>query len=290
MKHIGAQLRQIREEKALTLKDVQAETKIRQKYLEALENGDEHLIPGEVYLKGFLRSYANLLGLDGMALVNEFKAWKESQAPKSIEEPLRPKGQPVMPRFPHLAGFELIRSRGQEQDGRGVWPRFLTVLTVLVLFSAAIILAVGAGVYFAKRNSDAPLMTPPPSQEEGGGDTNQPSNEPNSSNPTPDRPKVQVVETERLGDRVRFQVIGADRLEVTVDTAEGECWVQVVTDGQVVYEGVLRTKDVQTWSAPNEVRIRAGNPGILSFTVNGQYIGVVEPRKAVWIEFLRKNE
>lgn len=294
MKHIGARLRQLREEKALTLKDVQAETKIRQKYLEALEDGDESQFPGEVYLKGFLRSYGNFLGLDGIALVNEFKAWKESQAPPepvAQEPPPRRKGRTVLVRLRRSATPEpRLRSHGEERSSRGFWSKLLTVLTVLVLFSAAIILAVGAGVYFARRNSDVPMMNAASGKDAAGGEKNPPITEPVTSPQTPEKPKVKVIELERRSDRVRYQVIGADRLEVSVETAEGECWVQVVTGGRVVYEGVLRTRDVQTWSDASEIRIRAGNPGILLFTVNGQYVGVVEPTKAIWIEFELKKD
>ncbi|MEW5933591.1 MAG: helix-turn-helix domain-containing protein, partial [Bacillota bacterium] len=59
MREIGELLRRTREEKGLTLKEAQVETKIRTRYLEALERGDDSVVPGEVYFRGFLRSYAN---------------------------------------------------------------------------------------------------------------------------------------------------------------------------------------------------------------------------------------
>lgn len=76
MEEIGRRLRAAREGKGITLEQAEEDTKIRQKYLHALEAGREADIPGEVYIKGFLRSYGNYLGLNGPALVEEYKRWK----------------------------------------------------------------------------------------------------------------------------------------------------------------------------------------------------------------------
>ncbi|RJQ11261.1 MAG: DUF4115 domain-containing protein [Bacillota bacterium] len=80
MKEIGRRLKERREELGLSLAEVQAETKIRRRYLQALESGEEGLIPGEVYVKGFLRFYGNFLGLDGSALVRDYNQRREAQA------------------------------------------------------------------------------------------------------------------------------------------------------------------------------------------------------------------
>jgi cytoskeleton protein RodZ len=79
VKEIGRRLRAQREALGISLETAEEETKIRRKYLEALEAGRTADIPGEAYLKGFLRSYANFLGLDGQALVEEYKQRLETQ-------------------------------------------------------------------------------------------------------------------------------------------------------------------------------------------------------------------
>lgn len=80
MKEIGRRLKARREELGLTIEQAQAETKIRRRYIEALEAGKEDPIPGDVYVKGFLRFYANFLELDGPAIVKEYSEWKHAQA------------------------------------------------------------------------------------------------------------------------------------------------------------------------------------------------------------------
>ncbi|HLN64397.1 MAG TPA: helix-turn-helix transcriptional regulator, partial [Symbiobacteriaceae bacterium] len=73
MEEIGRRLRAAREARELTLQVVEDETKIRRKYIEALESGRVADLPGDAYVKGFLRTYGNYLGLDGTALVEEYK-------------------------------------------------------------------------------------------------------------------------------------------------------------------------------------------------------------------------
>ena len=77
LEEIGRRLREARERKGLTLHDVQVATKIRRKYLEALERGDDAELPPEVYTRGFIRAYASLVDLDGMELARAYSEWKQ---------------------------------------------------------------------------------------------------------------------------------------------------------------------------------------------------------------------
>jgi hypothetical protein len=71
---LGASLRAARHKRGLELDVVQRELRIRRRYLEALETERFELLPGEVYARGFLREYAEFLGLDGSIYVEEYNA------------------------------------------------------------------------------------------------------------------------------------------------------------------------------------------------------------------------
>src|SRR3954447_20213831 len=73
MPEIGTTLREARMRQRIDISEVEAETKIRGKYLRALENEEWNLLPGPTYVKSFLRTYADALGLDGRLLVEEYK-------------------------------------------------------------------------------------------------------------------------------------------------------------------------------------------------------------------------
>jgi len=62
-----------REEMGITLHDLALKLKIKQEYLESIENNDYNNLPPEVYVKGFIRSYAEFAGFDAPKMVNMFK-------------------------------------------------------------------------------------------------------------------------------------------------------------------------------------------------------------------------
>jgi cytoskeletal protein RodZ len=70
---IGETLREARMRQRLDITDVEAQTKIRAKYLRALENEDFGMLPGATFVKSFLRTYAEFLGLDPHLLVEEYR-------------------------------------------------------------------------------------------------------------------------------------------------------------------------------------------------------------------------
>jgi cytoskeleton protein RodZ len=73
MPEIGQTLRETRMRNRIDITEVEAGTKIRAKYLRALENEEWDLLPGPTFVKTFLRSYADYLGLDSRLLVEEYK-------------------------------------------------------------------------------------------------------------------------------------------------------------------------------------------------------------------------
>lgn len=77
MAEIGETLRERRMAMKIDVHEVEEETKIRAKYLRALENEEYNLLPGNAYVKSFLRTYADYLGLDSRALVDAYRAQGE---------------------------------------------------------------------------------------------------------------------------------------------------------------------------------------------------------------------
>jgi transcriptional regulator with XRE-family HTH domain len=81
MFEIGSTLREARTRRGLTLRDAHDATRIRSNHLAALEDERFDELPEEVYVKGFLRAYADYLGLDGELFVAEFNSRLEANRP-----------------------------------------------------------------------------------------------------------------------------------------------------------------------------------------------------------------
>jgi hypothetical protein len=74
MFEIGTSLREARERRRIELAEAEQVTKVRAKYLRALEDEQFELLPSQTYVKGFLRTYAEFLGLDGQLYVDEYSS------------------------------------------------------------------------------------------------------------------------------------------------------------------------------------------------------------------------
>jgi cytoskeleton protein RodZ len=96
MAEIGSTLRETRIRKKIDITTVETATKIRAKYLRAIENEEWGVLPGPTYVKTFLRTYAQYLGLDAHLLVDQYAARFEE--PEELELPAFAREQPIRTR------------------------------------------------------------------------------------------------------------------------------------------------------------------------------------------------
>ena len=145
MAGIGSTLRDARERANLDIVDFEARTKIRAKYLRAMEDEEWSLLPGYTFTKGFLRTYADMLGLDGRALVDEFK--RQYRDPSELElAPTAPARHSDRARRARERPRGDGRERPAERTGRpsgGGRPPIAVAVVVLVVLLAAALYAVG---------------------------------------------------------------------------------------------------------------------------------------------------
>jgi cytoskeleton protein RodZ len=95
MPDIGATLQEARMRARIDISEVESATKIRAKYLRAIENEEWDMLPGPTFVKSFVRTYAEYLGIDGRLLVEEYKLRFE---PPPSDTELQALGPPVGPR------------------------------------------------------------------------------------------------------------------------------------------------------------------------------------------------
>jgi cytoskeletal protein RodZ len=135
MFEIGGSLREARLKRGLTPADVQKAIRIRDRYLQALEEERWELLPGDAYVKGFLRTYADYLGLDGSLYVEEYNS-----------------------RFSHPDEPQLVPQRFERRGGRAGGVGFLRPLVIIGLI-VAVVAAVAA--WQLSGSSNPKESTPP---------------------------------------------------------------------------------------------------------------------------------
>jgi hypothetical protein len=119
MPDIGSTLREARIRARVDMNEVESRTKIRAKYLRAIENEEWDLLPGPVYVKSFLRTYGDYLGLDSRLLVEEYKRRYEGP---TDHEPPRP-----------VASLQRERERMPRPPALPPWAPVAFVLVVIVV-------------------------------------------------------------------------------------------------------------------------------------------------------------
>jgi transcriptional regulator with XRE-family HTH domain len=138
-KGIGSTLREARKRRGVDLAEVEATTKIRLRYLRAIENEEWDVLPGGAYTRAFIRTYATYMGLDGERLADEFRR----EAPRASAEVVARAEPPSPRRFPQRPRRIALGGSG----GGGLKPSAWTVVAALgaIALVVAIALAIGGG-------------------------------------------------------------------------------------------------------------------------------------------------
>jgi helix-turn-helix protein len=136
MTDIGATLREARMRDRIDVSEIEAKTKIRARYLRALENEEWDLLPGPTFVRSFLRTYAQALGLDGKALVEEYRL--RFEPPSDLEH------QPVVA-APRRIGARYVPVRAGSGPSRGYLLAVGAVGAAIVLLVVALATTGGKG-------------------------------------------------------------------------------------------------------------------------------------------------
>jgi hypothetical protein len=145
---IGATLKDARRRLGMDIKEAEERTKIRTRYLRALEAEDWEVLPAPAYVRGFLRTYGQILGLDGGALADRYR--------RSFEEPVAA----ATPPEPVLRNR---RSSGSRSPSRNGWIVAVAVAVVVLLAILAVIGLTSDG------DEPAPLRSAGKQNGKGGG-------------------------------------------------------------------------------------------------------------------------
>ncbi len=267
MSELGARLRQAREGQGLSLAQASADTRILQPSLSALEEGAYQRLPGDVVVRGFIRNYAQYLGLPPDELIELYRRERGGTDPIRVLPATRP---------PRTRSYVL--------------PSFFGVFFVTMALVGLAYVALNAVGRIGDRAAGSVAVVPPT-----------PSVPPPSPLPTstagaaptlsvPTRQPTTLAAGSALtpvagGAIAETPVIPEPSatpsapivLEVSIPNSRGNenSWVRVQTDGTVAFEGIMRAGEKIVFAAQRRVFVRAGNPPDVQLTVNGLQQGAL---------------
>lgn len=274
MSELGQVLQSAREEKGISLDDIQRITKIQRRYLEAIERGHFHVLPGHFYARAFIKSYAEAVGLDPAQVLEHFQSDLPAQPPQEQLERLR--------RRRAAAVTEPL------QAGRWVTK---TILVVFVVLIAAVIYVAflnspggidATGQPGVDGNAAKPgvgtqqpadvAVTPPPAAV-----TPSPPAQPTvpDTTVTPVDPsanlenKGTLVFESQQGSSYNFQLSAADKVSVKV-VASDRCWFEVreYKTKKKSESVMLKKGDEKVFEVAKSFTLLVGAPSAVQITVN----------------------
>jgi cytoskeletal protein RodZ len=251
MSQLGERLRTARENQGIGLAQAAVETRILQRYLVALEDGDFQHLPGDVYARGFVRNYAVYLSLPAEELIELYRR------ERGMSEPIR-----VVPATssPRIRGFMM--------------PSFFGVFFVVLAMVGLAYLGLSAtnqiGENVAQQELPRPTSapTPPPLPTALPDATSAPLIVAGASTPTaaPLEPVGAADTTTPVSTQVA-PIVGEVRI------APGEnpgSWLSIKQDGIEVFAKTLGQGQSFALKAQRAVLIKAGNSGVVTVIINGK--------------------
>ena len=269
MVETGQILRQAREAKELTLEDVESKTRIRQRYLSALESGDWDDLPSPVAARGFLRTYATFLGLDADELLSQVQDENGSElmAPTaSAPSDYRPINLDIYSQAPgrspwrkRALGLALILIPlviiGYALYRYGL-PALQQLIDKNAPATATVILppegtVANTPMIVATATPLPTIATQTPAATVVPADTQTPTPQPT--------PTATSTATPAPANSIQLQV-----------QATQTAWIRVVVDGEVQVESLQDPGYEQTFVATRQLEFLTGNAGGVHLTLNGQ--------------------
>ena len=260
----GDKLRREREMRGITLAEIAESTKISTRWLKALDEEQFEILPGGVFNRGFVRSYARFLGINEEQTVADYVAASNEQEPPADKFPL-----------------EIHEKENNSPPLNPKRSAFPVVLSVV-----ALILVVGGWTYWAKHKpsstaiSDQHVATPAqPAPSPQQSISTQPAQPVNSA---PQPAKVADPQPTDASDKSNSSEPADQGGSISVVIkARQNSWISVVADGQVQWEGMLSANSERTIQAGKELVLKTGNAAGIEVSYNGKPLGALGKEKEV---------
>lgn len=275
MKEIGHVLRTAREKRNLSLDDIQERTKIRKYYLQAIEEGNLSALPGLVYARGFIRNYADQVGVDGQALMREHglvdnpvaNAVVSDNSSQAHDVKPVPAEQPVAMRDDVKKVSSQQREAASSQRTR-VSPERPSTLLPQVIMGIAIIGLLGLGLWFLNNRPQASKPPAPPSAQQQANSSVAPTPAPQPNSPQPEPKTTEPLKAESKASGTSVYKVDGQNLKLELSSPNGECWVQVTIDGKLKESKTMEKGASATYEGSSEITVAAGLSPSLAIKIN----------------------
>lgn len=291
MDELGSILRDAREMKGLTLAEVQEQIRINSQYLDALEEGNYHVLPTQVHVRGFLRNYARFLELDPDPLLEKCDTAYAAQSTRARQANSENGSEPLLASHNDQPFFEPVNvDLDGSSSGAESTVRLVIIVALLITIGLAasrfLPLVVGQG---DGQDSLPQMIESLMAADEGAPETMSVEPEANMPEVTSEaiipseRNNPAGVATDTANTPPTRPPLPAtmDEINLRLDITE-RTWVRVTIDGEVVLEDQITRDDGPfEWNALQEAHVLTGNAAGVFVTINEVPVGKLGERGAV---------
>ncbi|SHE81088.1 protein RodZ, contains Xre-like HTH and DUF4115 domains [Caldanaerobius fijiensis DSM 17918] len=281
LREIGEILKTKRLEKNISISDVQEFTKIKSYYIKAIEDGEEDKLPDPVYIRGFIRSYAEMLGLNGEVLLQDLKLNKTREY--NVSAMIKEKSK---------VNTDIRRST--KKIGRYIAIVIIIGLFIYGFYSLGNFLGVkidGHNNSIVDNNISAEIdigsVDKKPKDKPTTDKSNQSVNLGDLNAPTA---KTEIKQMSKTADTAMYQVItDNDSYKLKIDIVGTRCWMDISVDGSSVYSGILTTgqsKELDIKSS-STVKIKLGKASDVAIYIDGQAVEKANVPGIYWYVFTK---
>jgi cytoskeletal protein RodZ len=278
LSELGLFLRQAREAKDISLDKIQEVTKIRKRYLQAIEVGEYSILPGQFYARAFVKSYAEAIGLNAESVLEQYGSELPELQQAPIETLTRRKNKEVKATSPKVGKW----------ISRMVLYSFIVLVVFFIWWAAKEYVTIPEENQTLEPNKTNSGVTGegvsnPEDQNQKGEDTEP---EPKAEEPEKTEEIKEPIETaelkrlETVGTTTTFELVNASKMDVKLEAALGNVWYNLTDqkDKSTIDTEELRKGTEKHWdlSEYTEVRLRLGNPLNSKVIVSGQLIDLSE--------------
>jgi cytoskeleton protein RodZ len=281
MNELGQMLCQTRESQGISLAEAEAQTRIRQKFIAAMEAEEWDLLPNEVTTRGFLRKYASYLGLEEEIVLQRFQARGKTAAPqpviaapvereadyRPIEMDLSSAPRRTIPWGWIGAAVVLLALAGVALYIYFYQPSFISNLLSLprTLPSPGDVIALEpTATSTVTLEINRVTATPTALPEATATPTPAPAE---AAQPAETTPATAVTEATPTAETPAIQPVGQMKFDLAV---LARSWARVVVDDSLALEAVMEPGELRSWEARDSIILRSGNAAGLQVILNGQ--------------------
>ncbi|MBD5430346.1 RodZ domain-containing protein [Lactobacillus sp.] len=279
MADIGDKLRSARKAKGMSIEDVEKITKIQRRYLAAIENDEFDQLPGDFYVRAFIRQYADVVGLDGKELLEDFQSEVPEAKPEEyVENSIDNKSEEI---------------KKATNSKKGLWKSYLPkAATVVGILLVILVVYLVYAHFFSGSNQQSASESESVTVSSHVTSSSSKKSSAAKKSSTKTATNTSAVKVKKLATN-SFRITGlTTNRTLKLSTGTTTVWALINVDGQTSWQGTLQANKNHQIKLPKNVKtvsLQLGNTQTTTVTIAGKKVPTAKSSSPVTLQLAFGN-